>query len=113
MHELSLCEDVVTLIEAQGREQGFARVATVWLEIGALAGVERQAMLASFDAVASGSIADGAKLCIIDIEGRADCPACHRQVDISTRFDACTECGHYPLRRRAGEEMRIRELEVQ
>ena len=40
MHEMSLCEGVIQLIEQQANEQQFSKVSTVWLEIGALAGVE-------------------------------------------------------------------------
>ncbi|EAU54924.1 hydrogenase maturation nickel metallochaperone HypA [Mariprofundus ferrooxydans] len=113
MHEMSLCEGVVQLIEDQAAMQQFTRVKTVWLEIGALAGVETEAMHFSFDAVAKGTLADGARLEIIDIAGRAICPACERQVELFARFDGCPECGHYPLELIAGDEMRIKELEVQ
>ncbi|HCS13786.1 MAG: hydrogenase maturation nickel metallochaperone HypA [Zetaproteobacteria bacterium CG06_land_8_20_14_3_00_59_53] len=113
MHEMSLCEGVVQLIEDQTRKQGFTKVSTVWLEIGALAGVEIEAMRFSFDAVAKDTVADGARLEIIEIAGRARCPACKQTVQVTARYDACPECGHYPLEILAGEEMRISELEVQ
>jgi len=113
MHEMSLCEDVVQLIEDQATTQRFTRVSTVWLEIGALAGVEIQAMHFSFTAVARGTVADSAKLEIIDIAGIANCPACNQCIPVLARFDVCSECGHYPLDIIAGEEMRIKELEVQ
>jgi len=113
MHEMSLCEGVVQLIEDQAEQQQFTRVNTVWLEIGALAGVEIEAMRFSFEAVAKGTLADGARLEIIDIPGRAICPACASNVQVCARFDGCPICGHYPLALIAGEEMRIKELEVQ
>jgi len=113
MHEMSLCEGVVQLIEEQAGQQQFTRVNTVWLEIGTLAGVETDAMRFSFDAVTKETVADGARLEIIDIPGRAFCPACKRQVAVSARFDGCPECDYYPLELIAGEEMRIKELEVQ
>jgi len=113
MHEVSLCEDVIRLIEDQAQTQQFTRVTAVWLEIGALAGVETEAMRFSFDAVAKDSVADGATLNIIDIPAQARCPVCDKAVQVSARFDACPDCGHYPLEIIAGEEMRIKELEVQ
>jgi len=113
MHELSLCEGVVQLIEDQALAQQFSKVNTVWLEIGALAGVETEAMRFSFDAVSSGTVADGATLNIIDIPAQARCPVCDKAVQVSARFDACPDCGHYPLEIIAGEELRIKELEVQ
>jgi hydrogenase nickel incorporation protein HypA/HybF len=112
MHEISLCEDVLVLIEAQSREQRFSKVDTVWLEIGALACVEKDAMRAGFESVSKGSVAEGARLEIIGIEGRALCPRCKREVGIAARFDGCPLCGHYPLDIVAGEELRISELEV-
>ncbi|HXH65088.1 MAG TPA: hydrogenase maturation nickel metallochaperone HypA [Mariprofundaceae bacterium] len=113
MHEISLCEDVVQLIEAQAGVQGFRRVRTVRLEIGSLAGVEIEAMRFGFDAVARGSIADGASLEIIEVPGTAWCPHCRKQVGVELRFDACPDCGHQPLQLTAGDEMRILELEVE
>lgn len=112
MHELSLCESVVGLIEEQAEAQGFSSVVTVWLEIGELAGVENQAMHASFPAAAGGTVADGARLEIVMVPGRAFCPDCKREVHVAARFDDCPQCGHYPLDITAGEAMRIRELEV-
>ena len=113
MHEMSLCEGVVQLIEDQAKTQGFTKVSTVWLEIGTLAGVEIEAMHFSFTAVARGTVADNARLEVIDIAGKANCPACSQCIPVSARFDVCSECGHYPLDIIAGEEMRIKELEVQ
>jgi len=113
MHEMSLCEGVVQLIEDQARAQDFSKVKTVWLEIGELAGVETEAMRFSFSAVAKDTVADGSTLEIIDVPGRAKCPACTRDIRISARYEDCPDCGHYPLDITAGEEMRIKELEVQ
>lgn len=113
MHEMSLCEGIIQLIEQQAGDQQFNKVSTVWLEIGALAGVEIEAMYFSFDAIAKGTIADAAKLEIIYVQGRAECPACKHQTLVSARYDLCPECGHYPLNILSGEEMRIKELEVQ
>ena len=36
MHELSLCEGILQFLEDQASEQDYARVKTVWLEIGAV-----------------------------------------------------------------------------
>lgn len=112
MHEMSLCEDVMRLIEDQARNRGFSRVLTVRLEIGELAGVEKEAMRFSFPSAAKDTLAEGCRFEIIDIPGRAACPACKHEVRIASRFDECPDCGHYPLDILAGEEMRIRELEV-
>lgn len=112
MHEMSLCEGVLQIIEEQAKRQDFTQVKRVWLEIGALAGVDAQAMRFGFDAVMQGTLADGAVLEIVDLPGQAWCLPCSKSVSVRARFDACPECGSYQLQVTGGEEMRVRELEV-
>lgn len=113
MHEMSLCEGVLQVLEDNARSQGFERVKTVWLEIGGLSGVEIDAMRFSFDAVMRGSLADQARLEIIELPGQAWCLQCAKTVAVNQRFDACPDCGSYQLQVTGGEEMRIKELEVE
>ena len=113
MHEMSLCEGILQVLESEASKQGFNKVKNVWLEIGDLSGVEIDAMLFSFDAVTRDSIADGAKLNIINIPGTAWCMQCARNVTVKQRFDQCPNCGSYQLQVTAGDEMKIKELEVE
>ncbi|MDJ0833529.1 MAG: hydrogenase maturation nickel metallochaperone HypA [Gammaproteobacteria bacterium] len=113
MHEMSLCEGILQVMQTEAQKQGFSQVKNVWLEIGDLAGVEVDAMLFSFDAVTRNSLADGAKLNIINIPGTAWCMQCGKNVPVTERFDACPECGSYQLQVTGGDEMRIKELEVE
>jgi hydrogenase nickel incorporation protein HypA/HybF len=113
MHEMSLCEGVLQIIEEHAVSQGFKRVKTVWLEIGALSGVEPEAMRFGFDVVMKGTLADGAVLEIIHLPGTAWCMQCGKSVAVKARFDACPDCGSYQLQVTEGDEMRIKELEVE
>nr|CRH04390.1 Hydrogenase expression/formation protein HypA [Candidatus Magnetococcus massalia] len=113
MHEMSLCEGVVELLQEHATAQGFSRVKTVWLEIGQLSGVEVEAMRFCFDAVTRDTLADGAKLEIIAQAGEAWCLICEKQVEVTQRFDACPTCGSYQLHVTGGDVMRVKELEVE
>ncbi|TGD74331.1 hydrogenase maturation nickel metallochaperone HypA [Mangrovimicrobium sediminis] len=113
MHEMSLCEGILQVLESNAASQGYRRVKTVWLEIGQLAGVEQAALRFCFDAVTRGTVADSAALEIIDVPAQAWCMPCARQVNIEQRFDACPDCGSYQLQVSGGEEMKIKELEVE
>ena len=113
MHELSLCEGVLQALQENANSQGYERVLTVWLEIGELAGVEKEAMLFSFDVVKKDSLADRALLEIIDVPGEAWCMQCVKTVRVKQRFDECPDCSGYQLQVTAGDEMRIKELEVE
>ena len=62
MHEMSLAEGMIQLIEEQSRQQDFSKVTLVHLDIGKLSNVEVEAMKFCFDAVVAGSLAEGARL---------------------------------------------------
>ncbi len=113
MHELSLAENIVQLIEDAARQQSFIQVKTVWLEIGQLACVEHESLRFFFTAVTRDSIAQHAKLEIIEIEGQGTCDHCHLTVLIDSYYAACPYCGSYAMHINQGTEMRIKELEVE
>lgn len=113
MHEMSLTESVVEILCEEGRRQGFARVKTVWLEIGTLSGVEPGAMEFCFDVVTRGTLAEGARLEIVRTPGQGWCLDCERSVALAERFGACPECGGYKVQMTSGDEMRVKELEVE
>lgn len=112
MHEMSLCESILSVLENSAKEQGFQRVKTVWLEIGALSAVDWNAMVFCFDVVRRGTLAAEAQLQKIDIPAKAWCFGCSQLVAVKERHDPCPECGSYQLQVDGGDEMRIRELEV-
>jgi hydrogenase nickel incorporation protein HypA/HybF len=113
MHEMSLCQGMLELIEDAARRDGFDRVRTVWLEIGRLASVETEALRFCFDVVTRGSCADGARLEIEHVPGQAWCLACDGSVLIETALADCPRCGSARLQVTGGSEMRVKELEVE
>lgn len=113
MHEMSLAEGVLQLIEDSAKTQNFSRVKTVWLEIGQLAGVEVEAMKFCFEAVVNDSIAQGAELVIIELPGQAWCLHCAEVVNVKALFDACPKCGSHQVQVTGGNEMRVKELDVE
>jgi hydrogenase nickel incorporation protein HypA/HybF len=112
MHEMALCEGIIQILEDEARRQSFSRVITVCVEIGALSHVAPEAMKFCFEAVAARTIASGAVLEILELPGAAWCMACSQSVAIKQRYEPCPSCGSYQLQVTAGEEMRVKELEV-
>jgi hydrogenase nickel incorporation protein HypA/HybF len=113
MHELSLCEGIIDAVTRQARQQGFGRVRRVWLEIGALANVELEALRFAFEIVRRDTMAAEAELDIITLPGRAWCLDCAEPVAVNQYFDPCPRCGGYQWRLTGGNEMRIKEMEVE
>jgi len=113
MHEMSLAEGVLQIVEDSARANDAKRVAAVWLEIGTLAQVEREALRFCFDAVTRGGVADGARLEIVDVPGAAWCMPCSERVPIAALGDPCPRCGSYQLQVVAGGDMRVREIAIE
>lgn len=112
MHEMSICESILGLIREQAQSRSFSKVERVCLEIGPLSGVEIDALKFGFDVVMRDTLADGAQLEIVETKGSAWCMPCGQAVAIKQRFDACPECGSHQLQVTGGDELRIKELEV-
>jgi hydrogenase nickel incorporation protein HypA/HybF len=112
MHEMALCESILDALEQNARAENYARVKAVHLEIGALAGVEIGALRFGFDVVMKDSLADGARLEIIEVPGTAWCMQCMKPVTVKQRYDECPDCGGFQLQVTGGEEMKIKQLEV-
>ncbi|MEQ9257661.1 MAG: hydrogenase maturation nickel metallochaperone HypA [Roseovarius sp.] len=112
MHEMSLCEGIRRVIEDQSALHSFGTVKRVRLEVGRFSGVEKKALEFAFDVVMRGSVAEGAELEMIDLPGKAMCYDCVSEVEIAERLDPCPDCGGGRLLPVAGEELRIKDLEV-
>lgn len=113
MHEMALTQGVVSLVEDAARKTKFSRAKAIVIEIGELGHVEPDAMAFCFEAVARGTIAEGARLEIVRVPGAGWCLDCAKTVPIVERFGECPECGRRHVQMTAGDEMRVKEIEVE
>ena len=113
MHEMSLIESVVALVEDERRKQDFSRVRVIRLAVGVLGHAEPSALRFCFEAVARGTIAEGARLEIEQVRGEGWCDSCRQSVSLSERFAACPICGDPQVKMTAGGELLLSELEVE
>jgi hydrogenase nickel incorporation protein HypA/HybF len=110
MHEMSIAESVLGIVEESARREGLRRVKAVRLEIGRLAAVETEALRFCFDAVVRGSLAEGAALEIDETPGTAWCFGCSASVPVEARGDPCPRCGSAQLQVSGGTRMRVKDL---
>lgn len=113
MHEVALAQGIVDLVIDRSRIDGFARVSTVHLLIGSLSTVMPEALLFGFDAAARGTVAEGAKLEIHEVEGEAYCTDCERRFSTRSRLVVCPACQSARCMVTGGDELRVSELEVE
>lgn len=112
MHEMSLAEGIVQIVEDTARANAASTVRAVWLELGALSHVEPEALRFSFDVVKRGTLATDARLEVVTTPGRAWCLPCGEAVALARLGDACPQCGSHQLQVTQGEDMRVREIEI-
>jgi len=113
MHEMSLAEGIIELVEDTARRENAARVGLVVLEIGRLSSVEPDALRFCFDVVTKGGIADGAALEIVDVPGVGWCMPCAVTVPMNELYGACPVCGSHQVQATGGTEMRVREIAIE
>jgi hydrogenase nickel incorporation protein HypA/HybF len=112
MHEMALCMSLVELVEEEARRNGAARVRLVRLELGALGHVEPEAMRFCFDAATRGTLAEGAELDIVTLPGEGWCLDCGQSIALSERYGACPLCGQFHVQITKGDDLRLKELEI-
>lgn len=110
MHEMSITQSMVEICEAHAAGR---RVTDVVLEIGELSGVVPESVEFCFEACTKGTLLDGARLTIETIPGKGSCPSCGGDYPVATLFDPCPRCGGFGLGIVSGEELRVKELELE
>ena len=103
MHEMALTESIVEMIEEEMPQAGLSRGATGAPRDRRPEPCRAEAIRFCFEAVAHGTVVEGAKLDIVAMPGEGWCFDCEKQTPLAERFGACAR-----LRRtsRAGDERR-------
>ena len=112
MHEVSIAEGILSAVESTLVNEPDAKVSSVTVNIGELAGVESQALLFAWDSVVRGTLAEGAKLVIEQVAGEAWCMKCAKNVPLHRHGDPCTQCGGYQLMPVQGHASNASRLEL-
>lgn len=108
MHELGIPQNIVAIAAEHAKG---AKVQRVTLEVGKLSAIMPDAIQFCFDVCCKGTVLEGATLEIIEISGLARCRKCGGDVPLEQPFGVC-RCGSVELDLIAGEELKIKEMEV-
>jgi len=109
MHELSLTQGVVEICESNS---GGRRVTAVVLEIGELSSVVPEALEFCFEACSKGTLLEGAQLTIERIPALGKCHDCSKEFHLRSYYNSCPSCGSHQVTIISGEELRVKEMEV-
>lgn len=112
MHELSICEYLIDMLEDERRRRGFHEVTRLRLEVGMLSCLDPEALRFAFEICTRETFLDGADLEIDRPPGTARCPDCGTEVSVSSHLDPCPTCGGTRLDATGGDQLRLIEMAV-
>jgi hydrogenase nickel incorporation protein HypA/HybF len=109
MHEMSITQGIIELCleHAGGR-----RIRSLIVEIGELSSAVPEAIEFCFEACSRETLLEGAQLSIIRIPAIGLCQECRQETQLAELYDSCHHCGSNRVTIMAGEELRVREIEV-
>ncbi len=112
VHELSVCQALLTQVAALATGRGASSVERIVIEIGPLAGIESALLATAFTILRAGSCAADATLVIESTAVTVECLACGAQSQTSPNRLVCAGCGGFRTRIVAGDELRLRRVEL-
>jgi hydrogenase nickel incorporation protein HypA/HybF len=112
LHELSVCQALLAQVREIASGSGAAAVARIVIEVGPLSGIEPALLERAFAAMRAGSCAADAVLSIETPDVRIRCMTCDAQSQTSPNRLVCAVCGGFRTRIVAGDELRLRRVEL-
>ncbi|MGC6359660.1 hydrogenase maturation nickel metallochaperone HypA [Bisgaard Taxon 45] len=112
MHEMSLCESIMRIIEKEGTRNQISQITDLWLELGTFSCVEKSSLQFCFEIMCRGTIAENCRLHIIDVPVEAWCWQCKKNVEMKIGHAYCPHCGNPQLQIQHGNVLRIKEMAV-
>jgi hydrogenase nickel incorporation protein HypA/HybF len=110
MHELSITRSIVAIVSEKAEGRAVLRVK---LEVGRLSGMLPDAIRFCFDVCTRGTPLQDAALEIVDVGGLGRCSGCGAEHALNMPLGRCPSCGEPSLAIVAGQDLRIKEMEVQ
>jgi len=113
MHELSIASAILDAVRNEADKHPGAHVSKVGVRIGALSGVEPEALNFGFSALVQGTTLEPLALEIEAVPRRQRCSACNLTFDVLEESLACPRCANDQTTLAGGEELDLAYLEVE
>jgi hydrogenase nickel incorporation protein HypA/HybF len=112
MHELSVTQGIMDIIEAEAKKNNVNKVLSITLKVGQLSGVMPQLIQDYFDIISEGTVAERAKLIIDRVPAALKCLDCEEESPIDRFRLRCPKCSGINVKIIAGKEFHIESMEV-
>lgn len=114
MHELGIARSIVDIAVQAAAEDGAQRIARIGVRIGAMAGVEAEALAFAFEAARLGTTAECAELEVERVPLVCHCRSCDLDFPVDNRYGValCPRCDTPSGDVRQGTELNVSYVEV-
>lgn len=112
MHEMTIAVSIVDVAVTTANQNNAAKINAISLEVGALSGIEQEALEFCFSEACKNTIAEGAKLIYRSLPATAHCPNCNNTFEAWERAEPCPDCNEMVFQLSGGTEMRVKEINV-
>jgi hydrogenase nickel incorporation protein HypA/HybF len=112
MHELSICQAMMSQVEAIAAREGASSVAAITLRIGPLSGVVPELLQQAFTIARVGTLAADAEL-VTELQPiRVRCLECDAESQVEPNRLLCSACGSYRTQVTSGDELLLASVEL-
>lgn len=112
MHELALCQALMSQLETIALDHRATRVTAITLGMGPLSGVEAQLLENAYPIASAGTVAEGAELLIQTTPVRVHCNSCGADSDTLVNRLICGHCGDWRTELISGDELLLVSVEM-
>lgn len=112
MHELSIVQNIITIIQSELPKYNFSKVHSISLRIGVMRQVVPDALFFAFECLTKDTPLEGAAIKIENIPIKGRCRNCHHEFILENWHENCESCGEDQIEIIAGKELEIAEFEV-
>jgi hydrogenase nickel incorporation protein HypA/HybF len=113
MHEMSIAQSLVDILQEEMATHGAATLRSVRLSIGEMSAIVPESLSFCFEIIVQGTPLEGAKLLMDRIPLKGHCPSCEKIFEIKDFVFVCPACGNTAIETIEGQELSIVEMEVE
>ena len=112
MHEMSIAQEILRLIQQTAHDAKAERVKKIWLKVGAFSGIMIDSLQFGLEILAKDTLADSATINIEPIPLVVKCPSCQKEFHIEPTNFICPQCENIELEIISGEELELVSVDV-
>jgi hydrogenase nickel incorporation protein HypA/HybF len=113
MHELSVAQNIISIVEEYTKAIEEKKVKAIHLKIGKMSNVLVDSLNFCFESLVIGTGLAEAKLVVEEIPATLYCNNCNKQTDVSEFSFSCVHCSSTNVEMISGNELTISELVVE